>query len=53
MVADHLWAALEEDTRAWSHQPPQTRDQQERAALQEFVDQRRRDFTGRLAALRA
>ncbi|MFM7515129.1 MAG: AAA family ATPase, partial [Cyanobium sp.] len=51
MVAEHLWAALEEDTSAWSHQPPQSVDQQERAALQEFVDQRRRDFTGRLVLL--
>ena len=51
MVAEHLWAALEEDTSAWNDQPPQSWDQQERVALQEFVDQRRRDFTGRLALL--
>ena len=51
MVAEHLWEALEEDTSAWTQQPPQTWDQQERAALQEFVDQRRRDFTGRLVLL--
>jgi tetratricopeptide (TPR) repeat protein len=51
MVAEHLWGALEEETSDWSHQPPQSLDQQERAALQEFVDQRRRDFTGRLGLL--
>jgi predicted negative regulator of RcsB-dependent stress response len=51
MVAEHLWVALEEDTSAWNDQPPQSWDQQERVALQEFVDQRRRDFTGRLALL--
>jgi tetratricopeptide (TPR) repeat protein len=51
MVVEHLWAALEEETRGWSHMPQETWEQQERIALQEFVDQRTRIFTGRSVLL--
>lgn len=50
-VFQHLWAELDEETGIYASAPPQTWQQQERAALQEFVDQRRRDFIGREALL--
>jgi len=47
MVFQHLWRELDEETRAFASQPPPTEDAQERAALVEFVEHRRRHFTGR------
>jgi hypothetical protein len=47
MVYQHLWRELEEETRAFAAQPPPTEDAQERAALVEFTEHRRRNFTGR------
>ena len=51
MVFEHLWAALDQETHAFASQPPETWDQRERSALIEFVDQRRRDFTGRASLM--
>jgi tetratricopeptide (TPR) repeat protein len=47
LVFQHLWSALEEETHDFASQPPETWEQQERAARSEFVAQRSRDFTGR------
>jgi tetratricopeptide (TPR) repeat protein len=46
-VFKHLWAELDEETRAFASAPPRTWQQQERIELQQFVDARRRDFVGR------
>jgi tetratricopeptide (TPR) repeat protein len=47
MVFQHLRAVLDEETRDFVSQPPQTLEQRERAALNEFTVQCSRDFTGR------
>ena len=47
MIFDHLWADLEEETRAIAAQPAQTWEDLEREASLEFVEQHARDFTGR------
>ena len=51
MVFEHLWAALDQETHAFASQPTETWEQRERSALIEFVDQRRRDVTGRASLL--
>jgi tetratricopeptide (TPR) repeat protein len=51
MVFQHLWAVLDEETRDFVSQPPQTLEQRERAAHIEFTVQCSRDFTGREALL--
>lgn len=50
-VFEHLWAALDEETRDFASQQPVTWEQRERAALTEFIAQRSRDFTGREALI--
>lgn len=47
VVYQHLLHELQEEIAAVASQPPQTWEDQERAALAEFIDHRRRDFTGR------
>lgn len=43
----HLLGELQAEIAAAASQPPQTWEDQERAALAEFIEHRRRDFTGR------
>jgi tetratricopeptide (TPR) repeat protein len=52
LVFDELWKVLDEETRAFASQPPPTWEEEERAALAEFVEHRSRDFTGRAETLR-
>jgi hypothetical protein len=47
LVFEKLWAAIEEETRDWAAQPAPTWEEQERAALAEFVEHRSRGFVGR------
>lgn len=47
MVYRHLIGELQAEIAAVGSQPPQTLEDQERAALVEFIEHRRRDFTGR------
>ena len=47
VVYQHLLHELQEEIAAVASQPPQTWEDQERAALAEFIDHRRRDYTGR------
>ena len=51
LVYSHLWALLKEETEEYVSQPSPTWEEQERAALAEFVELRRRCFTGRGALL--
>jgi len=52
MVFQHLWAALEEETRAYIDQPAVTWEEEERAALAEFCEHRGRSVVGREALVR-
>lgn len=47
MVYRHLLDELREEIASAALQPPNTWEDEERAALAEFIDLRRRDFTGR------
>lgn len=47
MVYQHLLGELQAEIAAATCQSPQTWEDQERSALTEFVEHRRRDFTGR------
>ncbi|MBC8117907.1 MAG: DUF4062 domain-containing protein [Candidatus Saccharimonas sp.] len=47
LVYQHLLGELQAEIAAAASQPPQTWEDQERAALAEFIEHRRRDFTGR------
>ncbi|MBC8113987.1 MAG: tetratricopeptide repeat protein, partial [Candidatus Saccharimonas sp.] len=47
LVYRHLLGELQAEIAAAAIQPPQTWEDQERAALAEFIEHRRRDFTGR------
>ena len=50
-VYQHLLGELQAELAAAASQPPQTWEDQERAALAEFIEHRRRDFTGRAGLL--
>ena len=55
MVFDDLWTELEAETAAHAGAPARTWQEEEHTALRDFIDERRRDFTGRedlLAELR-
>jgi hypothetical protein len=47
LVYQQLWAALDQETAAFMARPAPTWQEQERAALDEFIQHRRRDFVGR------
>ena len=47
MVVEDLWSELEAETRATATEADITWDQAERQALEDFVDDRARDFIGR------
>ena len=51
MVYQHLVQELQDELRAAASQPPQTWEDQERAALSEFIEHRRRDFVGQTKLL--
>jgi len=51
LVYQHLLGELQDEFAAAASQPPQTWGDQERSALLEFVEHRRRDFTGRVGLL--
>ncbi|MBU0609305.1 MAG: DUF4062 domain-containing protein, partial [Armatimonadetes bacterium] len=46
-VIEHVWADLDEETRAFVHEAPTAWQEQEREAFAEFVAHRQRDFRGR------
>jgi tetratricopeptide (TPR) repeat protein len=47
LVYQRLWAALDQETAVFASLPAPTWQEQERAALDEFIVHRRRDFVGR------
>jgi len=51
MVYQHLLGELQAEIAAAASQPPQLWEDLERAALAEFIEHRRRDFTGRTQLL--
>jgi len=46
-VRDDLWSELDEETREFARKGERTWEEQEHDALEEFVEQRARDFVGR------
>jgi len=46
-VLDDLWHDLDEETREYLHRPPATWQDQERWALEQFIETQCRDFIGR------
>ncbi len=47
LVFEKLWAAIAEETDDWAAQPAPTWEEQEQAAIAEFVEHRSRGFVGR------
>ena len=52
LVFEKLWAALDEESRAFAAQPAPTWEEQERASLAEFIEHRSRIFLGREEVMR-
>lgn len=52
LVREKLWALLDEETRSLAARPAPTPEDQERAALAEFIEQRSRVFVGREDVMR-
>jgi tetratricopeptide (TPR) repeat protein len=50
-VVEDIWAELDAETAAWIAAPEQSWQQAERNALDDYVEDSARDFTGRQAAL--
>ena len=51
-VLEHLWRDLDEETREFARQPLPSWQDQERWALEEFVENRGRGFVGRVEIIR-
>jgi len=47
LVFEKLWGAIDEETKDWASLPAPTWEEQERAAIAEFVEHRSRGFVGR------
>lgn len=52
LVYEKLWQAIDEETRVFASQSPPTWQEQEKAALAEFVEHRSRIFVGRSDLIR-
>ncbi len=51
-VLEDLWSDLDEETRAYEHEPPPTWQEEERWVLEQFVEDRARGFVGRTDVMR-